>query len=415
MLDQRLAKLLFCGVCLTLFPSHADYVNSLDRYGYTSMQYQNDTEYLEPTDDIPPVWDEENQLSMLDAYTDYPRNYDSQPEFIQPEKVRLGLQYAIDYLQNYRVTSPVTVSGVSLSNQQLVKTAKSLLNWSGELTPSTMEENFYLIDLQRGDTAKSKFTGYYTPIISAQLYPNEEYRYPIYSSPMSNQRGLSREQISAGALSNKGLEIAWTNDPLGLFYIQIQGSGIIELPSGERKSLKFDGSNDKPFRSIATYMKNQGLLNSNPSRKAVKQWLDANPRYMNDILNINPRYIYFTLGDDVIKTASGTPIVTGHTVAVDTKHIPFGSVILAEVPVINSLGQTVGKEWRMLFPQDRGNAIKGAGRMDIYTGVGESARQMANSLTGYGKAYLLLSKPEYNGEATISLNNRQNIPHIPTI
>ena len=413
MLDQRLAKLLFCGVCLTLFPSHADYVNGSDRYGYTNMQYQSD-EYLEQTTDTSPMWSGETQLSMLDAFTDYPSTY-SQPEVIQPKKISLGLQYSLDYLQNYRIPPPVAVNGVTLSNRQLTQTVESLLNWNTEFTPSAMEDSFYLIDLPRGDTSKSKFTGYYTPIISAQLHADEEYRYPIYRSPISSQRRLSREQISLGALSNQGLEIAWTNDPLGLFYIQIQGSGILELPSGERKSLKFDGSNDKAFRSVAMYMKNQGLLDGSPSRKAVKQWIDANPYQMDDVLNINPRYIYFTLDDDVIKTASGVPIVAGHTVAVDTKHIPFGSVILAEVPIINSFGEKVGNEWRMLFPQDRGNAIKGPGRMDIYTGVGEPARKMANSLTGYGKAYLLLSRPLYNGGATASLGNVQNTPHIPVI
>lgn len=415
MLDQRLAKLLFCGVCLTLFPSHADNINSLDRYGYTDMQYQSDTEYLEPVPDISSLWDGDNQISMLDAFTDYPRSWDSQAEFIQPAKVRLGLQYAIDYLQNYSRASPVSVNGVSISNDQLTQTAKALLNWNTEFTPSMMEDSFYLIDLPRGDINKSKFTGYYTPIISAQLYADEEYRYPIYRSPEPDLRHVSREQISSGALANKGLEIAWTNDPLGLFYIHIQGSGILELPSGKRIPLKFDGSNDKPFRSVATYMKNKGLLAGNPSRKAIRQWLDANPYQIDNMLNINSRYIYFTLNDDAIKTASGMPIIAGHTVAVDTKHIPFGSVILADVPIINSLGETVGNEWRMLFPQDRGNAITGPGRMDIYTGVGESARKMANSLTGYGKAYLLLDKPQYEGGATAFLENVKNAPYIPTI
>ena len=415
MLDQRLAKIVFCGVCLTLFPSHADHRNGLDRYGYTSIKYQSNTEYLEPTANISSMWSKDKQLRMLDAYTDYPSSYSQQPKFVQPKKVRLGLQHTINYLQKYRTASSITVNGVNLSRRQLTQTAKSLLNWKTEFTPLSMEDSFYLIDLPRGNTSKSKFTGYYTPIISAQLHASNEYRYPIYSSPKSNKRHFSRAKISSGALSNQGLEIAWTNDPLGLFYTQIQGSGILVLPSGERKSLKFDGSNNKPFRSVARYMKNQGLLGNNPSRTAIKKWLDANPDQMNKTLNKNPRYIYFTLNNDVIKTASGVPIVAGHTVAVDTKHIPFGSVILAEVPIINSLGQTVGNEWRMLFPQDRGNAIKGPGRMDIYTGVGESARKMANSLTGYGKAYLLLSKPEYDGGATASLSNAQNIPHIPTI
>ena len=121
---------------------------------------------------------------------------------------------------------------------------------------------------------------------------------------------------------------------------------------------------------------------------------------MADILNINPRFIYFTLNKGVVKTASGMPVVPGHTVAVDTNYIPFGSVILAEVPVINRLGQVIGNEWRVLLSQDRGAAIKGPARMDIYTGAGESARKMANKLTGYGRAYLILYKPQYEQTLT---------------
>ncbi len=418
MLDQRLVQLLFCGVCLTLFPSHADY-NRLDRYGHEDIQSQSESKYLELIENTGKVWSGEKTLSMLDAYTDYPRVYsdEAQPEpaVIQPQKVYQGLQYSIDYLQENRVDRMLSVNGVSFHQSALAQTVRSLLSWNEEFTPQALKDNFYLVDLPSANTTKSKFTGYYTPIISAHLSPDEEYRYPIYRSPMSSQRRLSRTQITAGALANKGLEIAWTNDPLGLFYIQIQGSGIIELPNGEQKSLKFDGSNERPFRSVAMHMKNQGLLPASPSREAIKQWFESNPSEMDSMLNINPRYIYFTLHDDVVKTASGTPIIAGHTVAVDTDYIPFGSVILADVPIINSDGQKVGSEWRILFPQDRGNAIKGPGRMDIYTGIGESARETANSLTGFGKAFLLLNKPQYDGEVTVSLNNAQNIPRIPTI
>ncbi|RUM77083.1 MAG: murein transglycosylase A, partial [Sulfurovum sp.] len=198
-----------------------------------------------------------------------------------------------------------------------------------------------------------------------------------------------------GALKNKGLEIAWTNDPVGLFYVHIQGSGVLQLPNGEKKSLKFDGSNEKPFRSIAKYMQNQGLLRGNPSRDVIQKWLEQHPSSMRSVFNTNPRYIYFTLDDGKVKTASGVPVISGHTVAVDTKYIPFGAVILAKVPIINSWGKIVGNEWRILFSQDRGNAIKGPARIDIYTGVGEQARKMANNLTGHGKMYLLLNKSSF--------------------
>lgn len=403
MLNQHIAKLLLCGTCLTLFPSHADYMGTgLDRYSYENMPQapHNTPQYFEPTSGG--FHFGEKQLSMLDIYGGYPNNDGfTVPEIKKPWQIRLGLKNAISYLNKSNPRNKVAPSGVNVTNQQLANTAHSLLNWKGGYTPEAMQNSFYLKPLYRGKLNKSKFTGYYTPIISAQLHPDAEYRHPIYSSPQSGKKRLSRAKIAAGGLAEQGLEIAWTNDPVGLFYVHIQGSGIIQLPNGEKKSLKFDGSNEKHFRSIAKYMKNKNLISSNPSRNAVKQWLESHPEKMDEILNINPRYIYFSLNKNSKSiTASGTTIITGHTIAVDTNYIPFGAVILAEVPIINTQGQVVNHEWRLLFSQDRGNAIKGPARMDIYTGVGEAAREKANSLTGYGKAYILLPKPSYDNSVT---------------
>ncbi len=385
MSNQQLLKLLLCGACLTLFPGHADHISpSADRYGYQTLSLES-------------LGDTKNYQSTSSNFSDN----NIEHEAIRPWQIRLGLKSAISYLKRSNPNKTVARKGVNVTNQELADTANILLDWYGDYTPEAMREYFYLQRLYRGNLDKSKFTGYYTPIISAQLHPDDEYRYPIYRSPGFAKSRLSRAEIAAGALMNQGLEVAWTNDPIGLFYIHIQGSGILKLPNGKKMSLKFDGSNNKPYKSIATYMKNKGLIASNPSRDEVKKWLDNHPEKMDKVFNINPRFIYFTLNEKNTITASGTPIITGHTVAVDTNYIPFGAVILAEVPIINSRGQAVGNEWRLLFPQDRGNAITGPARMDIYTGIGEAAREKANSLTGYGRAYLLLNKPLFDDATAV--------------
>jgi len=306
-----------------------------------------------------------------------------------------GLQQTARYLRSQNPNRIVAKRGAKLSNRVLSHTLETLLQWSGELAPYTLQRHFDLIPLTQGTTQTSKFTGYYTPMLKASAQPNAQYRYPIYRSPMANHlRKLSRGHISRGALQGKGLEVAWTNDPIGLFYMQIQGSGILEYSNGKRTSLHFDGSNEHPFRSIAQYMKQRGLINGNLGRERIQQWLYANPSYLEPAMNSNPRYVYFKPDSKGVKTASGLPIVPGHSVAVDTDYIPFGSVVLAEVPIINSKGQTLGAEWKILLPQDRGAAIKGPARMDIYTGKGEQARKIANQLTGHGKAYLLVNRQE---------------------
>ncbi len=398
MFDKYLAKLFLCVLCISSFSSRADFL------------YDGPVEF--PDENLSPRMEDfsryaaaeglfEDETGFSDRFrASHVSQRPHRPQrqwsgAAQPAKVRLGLQYALQYLSGKNSNLTVARSGVRLRNGQLLDTVKALLDWRGDYTPAALRNNFYLMDLGHANTQKSKFTGYYTPIISAKLSPDNEYRYPIYRSPITTPYRLTRAQIAAGALADKGLEIAWTNDPLGLFYVHIQGSGILQLPNGERKSLKFDGSNEKPFKSIASYMQRKGLLNGNPGRSEIKRWLDRHPHMMQEILNYNPRYIYFTLDKDYVRTASGVPVVPGHTVAVDTDYIPFGAVILAEVPIVSSANRIVGKEWRILFPQDRGKVITGPARMDIYTGVGESARKMANNLTGYGKTYLLLNRNPY--------------------
>jgi len=369
-------------LCFVIVPTHASYLDAeFVGFSFDNNNLPNNaSRYAETTQD---------------DYFKFPKTRKNNQTNSTPAKLRLGFKYTLDYLRRNNSNRTVAPYGLNIRNERLATTVKALMKWQGAFTPYALKNNFHLMELNKQNRRTSKFTGYYTPIISAKLHKDYEYRYPIYRSPITTSHRLSRAQINAGALANKGLEIAWTNDPVGLFYVHIQGSGVLQLPNGEQKSLKFDGSNEKPFRSIAKYMQNQGLLRGNPSRDVIKKWLDQHPNSMQSILNTNPRYIYFTLDDGSVKTASGVPAISGHTVAVDTKYIPFGAVILAEVPIINSWGKTVGNEWRILFSQDRGNAIKGPARLDIYTGVGEQARKMANNLTGYGKMYLLLNKSPF--------------------
>lgn len=294
------------------------------------------------------------------------------------------------YLRTRNPNQLVARSGANLPIRTLSQTLDSLLNWNGKLDPHALQSQFDLLPLATSTRKNTKFTGYYTPIIKASAQPNGEFRHPVYRSPMAgNLRQLSRRVISQGALKNKGLEVAWTNDPIGLFYMQIQGSGILEYQNGQRLTLMFDGTNNKPFKSLAKYMQKMGYLQGNLGREAIQNWFLANPEYLQAAMNSNPRYVYFKPSHKDLVTASGMPIVPGLSVAVDTDFIPFGSVLLAEVPIKNSKGQTLGSEWKILLPQDRGIAIKGPARMDIYTGKGEAARVSANRLTGLGKAFLL--------------------------
>ena len=367
----------------------------------------------------------ETQLSLNDRYTQstfeesdfaWEPNNDDESHLTAnvagiSDQIKNSLHQTAKYLQYKNPNEMVARRGVNLPIKTLYNTLSSLINWNGSLNPKALENHFDLLPVATAATPQTKFTGYYTPIIEASLRPTAEYRYPIYKSPMaSSLRLLTRSQINRGVLNNRGLEIAWTNDPVGLFYLQIQGSGVVQLQNGQRINLRFDGSNEKPYRSIAKYMQQKGYLRGDLGRKAIQNWLTTYPQHLQEVMNSNPRYVYFKQSDTALITASGLPIVPGLSVAVDTDFIPFGSVLLAEVPILNSKGQKLGAEWKILLPQDRGIAIKGPGRMDIYTGKGESARLAANSLTGFGQAFLLRNRQMTQLSANQSTNQSSFSP-----
>ena len=319
-----------------------------------------------------------------------------------------SLLQMVHYLRSQNPDHRVAQRGVNLTIKTLSRTLDKLLHWNGQLDPHELQSQFDLIPLATSAQQKTKFTGYYTPIVKASTRPFGEFIYPIYRSPMAGSlRLLPREMINQGALNNKGLEIAWTNDPIGLFYMQVQGSGILEYRTGLRMTLSFDGSNEKPFRSLAKYMQKMGYLQGNLGREAIQNWFTANPGYLQQAMNSNPRYVFFKPSRKDLITASGLPIVEGVSVAVDTNYIPFGSVLLAEVPIINTKGRRLGSEWKLLLPQDRGVAIKGPARMDIYTGKGESARMVANRLTGLGRAFLLRNRQSTQLSQNQMLENKR--------
>jgi membrane-bound lytic murein transglycosylase A len=305
---------------------------------------------------------------------------------------RSGIVSQIKYLKSLHARKNAKVRYANyqnVGNRDLLGTARSLLNWFDR--GGTISDNF---DLHRlgVSTEKVKYTGYFTPSLSARKYPNNEYRFPIYGAP-KNGHFPTRGEIFNGVLRGKGLEIAWTNDPMAYYEIQVQGSGSLSYPNGKVLQLHFAGKSPAKFIAISRYMQKKGYI-KRPSASLVKNWMKKNPNRVEEVLAANPRFVFFSLSKRgrSQKTASGRPLIAGHTVAVDTRQIPFGSVLLAELPIRNAKGKVTRKEWRLLFPQDRGGDIKGTKRLDLYTGRGDRAKRLTRAVTGMGRAYLLTNK-----------------------
>ncbi|MGV6809582.1 MAG: MltA domain-containing protein [bacterium] len=300
------------------------------------------------------------------------------------QSTRKGILTQIRYLNKNRHARQY-VKG--LSTWRLLQTAKTALSWMDGKT--SLGDHFELRPLS--PSGKVKYTGYFTPLIAAHYKKNKEYRYPIYGKP-TQKPYPSRKAVFNGALHGKNLEIAWVKDPIDLYLAQVQGSGILSFADGSVRRIHFAAHSHHPFISITRYLKQRGYIKQ-PSEQAMRRWFKRNPKRLS-VLSKNPRYVFFKFGKHDHLTASNTPTIDGHTVAVNTKYIPFGSIILAQIPVRNRKGRVIRQEWRLLFAQDRGAAITSKQHLDLYTGTGWKARQQANRITGLGQAYLLVKKSQ---------------------
>ncbi|MDD5393102.1 MAG: MltA domain-containing protein [Thiothrix sp.] len=312
------------------------------------------------------------------------------------ERTRQGLLGLTNYLKRLPLAAQVAPLWGRVSNAALLETVNELLAWHDGLAPGTLQDRFFLRELSSaGRAAEAEYTGYFTPLLSVHEHPDGEYRIPIYRKPAGGLASLSHAEIASRALSGRNLEVAWTNDAVNLFFAQVQGSGVARFPDGSEMVLEYAGDNGKRFRSIADYMRQQGFRPRNYGNEAIREWLRENPSKIGEVLTANPRYVFFKLTSGLPTTSSGLQVIPGHTIAVDSNYIPLGAVLLAEVPRIDADGQNVGQDWRLLFAQDQGGDIKGAGRLDLYTGFGQPAENLAHGITGFRKAYMLVRRPGY--------------------
>ena len=173
---------------------------------------------------------------------------------------------------------------------------------------------------------------------------------------------------------------AWMR-PEDLFFMQIQGSGILVFPGGDRIRAAYAGDNGRPFVGIARPMIRDGLLPATgASGDGIRRWLAAHAGDAADsVMQKNPRYVFFRLGADTgaePQGAAGVPLPAGRAIAMDSSHHDFGSLywIDAEAPTLSG---AAAQYHRLAVALDTGGAIRGPIRADLYFGTGEEAGREA--------------------------------------
>lgn len=243
------------------------------------------------------------------------------------------------------------------------------------------------------DGQEPLFTGYFEPELSGDRYRSDRYRYPVYRMPPEAKAAaqwLTREEIETGEeMKGRGLEIAWVDDPVELFFLQIQGSGRIRLPDGRHIRVGYGGSNGHDYRSIGVEMIRRGIYNAHQvSAEVIKNWVRRNALDGRALLHHNPSYVFFRTVNKVPADkgplgAMNRSITTLRSIAVDPRHTPLGAPVWIE---------KAGKEpmHRLMIAQDTGSAIKGAQRADIFFGTGDNAGRAAGRLRDPGRMVVLM-------------------------
>jgi len=261
-------------------------------------------------------------------------------------------------------------------------------------------------------------TGYYEPIIEGGRARSAANRYPIFGVPddlvvvdlaainpdVRNMRLRGRldgrrlvPYYSRAEIESKGDRlapvIAWTADPVDLFFLQIQGSGQVRVENGERIRIGYADQNGHPFRSLGRYLVDRGEMTiDQASMQSIKAWAAANPEKMQDALNQNPSYVFFrelpTTEGPV--GALGVPLTAEYSIAVDRRFVPLGA------PVFLATTYPLSEERleRLMAAQDTGGAIRGVARADFYWGTGSEAGSRAGRMRQQGRMWLLWPRGE---------------------
>lgn len=271
-----------------------------------------------------------------------------------------GFRQALFYQSMYllRPSTP-TQPTKDISKQDLLRTLHNLRDWES-FDAKNLSEHF---DFYRVKTAleedKVRVTGYYTPVIDVQTRRTSTYNVPFLKRPdaFDVQEFIAQNSIQTGTYQHRDISLAWTNSERKVKNAILQGSAFVQYQNGKKAYLGYHSE------------ANLGLSE-------------------------HPKYVFFQKLDTLVLGAGGFPLTAFYSVAVDTRFIPLGACLFAELPILNEKGEVVAYTHKILFAQDTGGAIKTTKKLDLYCGIGKEGLKATELHNQYCKLWLLLSKSQ---------------------
>ena len=262
-------------------------------------------------------------------------------------------------------------------------------------------------------------TGYYEPLLRGARKKGGPYQTPLYKVPddmviidlgsvypeLANKRVRgrlkgkrvvpypSREEISRSGLP--GNELLWVDDSVEAFFLEVQGSGRVQLPDGETVRVAYADQNGRPYQSIGKWLVQKGeLTTEQATAQGIKAWIDGHPTRQQELFNANPSYVFFKeekLPDPKVgpKGTLNVPLTPQRSVAIDRSQLPLGAPVYLNTTLP---GDDEMPLQRLMLAQDTGGAIKGAIRLDLFFGFGSEAADFAGRMKQRGNIWVLLPK-----------------------
>lgn len=294
---------------------------------------------------------------------------------------------------NLREVLPALLQSAGKENsdfQNFYTGLSRIKNGSSQELRSYIETHLTPYRVVSNNSATGQMTAYYIPQIRGSKTRTKQTQIPIYGVPKGYKAGdkLASRQKIAEEVGYAPI-IAWADDAVDLFLLQIEGSGRLRTPTGEILYLGYAGNNGYSFKSIGKIMKEAGILTQEKvSMQEMRRWLKDHPEDAKKLMNQNPRYIFFKLEKSPTAYGStGVVLTPERSVAVDTAHISIHTPMW--ITTQDESGVSIHKT---VVAQDTGDAIKGPNRIDLFCGHSEKAVEKGTSMNQKGQSFLLLPK-----------------------
>lgn len=370
-----------------------------------------------------------NSLKLLK-----PRQYPDFVDRLERHELFTAIENSLTYYKRVSLRKKYQFGDDIFTAGHMIVSLEQLISFleqapSSKALEAFIEDRYLVYEAVGNEDEQVLFTGYFEPVYEGSLEPEEGYDYPLYTRPGDlleidlslfsdkylghrrlvgrvNDAGkklvpyYSRKQINGdNSFHLKGEPLAWLKSRVDRFFLEIQGSGRIQLETGEQIQVHYAGSNGNAYSSVGRYLiNNNEILKEDMSMQAIRSWLDKNPHRMDEVLHYNESFVFFTIEENGPIGCLGVKVTPFRSIATDTRLFPKGALCFVQTRLPERDNLRLLKDWEPVsffaMNQDTGGAIRGPARADLFCGSGEYAKFTAGYKNVYGKLYFLVLKPD---------------------